>query len=537
MRPLLAFLPRFILTVIATMPVLNGANANELPSAPPFPISTQEMNILLINVEDLNCTAVHSYGNPMAKTPHLDAFAKTAIQFNNAFVQSPVCNASRSSFITGLRTSTNNVWGNSDRFEKLAPDWATTIPEHLTTHPIETICVGKFFHHNYHANKQSSAFDRMARTTPPNDYPGEDISYSVPANTPPNPERNYQWHPNPEVETAIAAAWRKSKEIMAANPEGSDEWLRGKKIFQVSQQDRTGDSGEIDERSADGIKARIAEVLFKEYASSGKQFFLSLGFGKPHTPMLCPQKYIDLYDRGAIELSPATVDADINVPALARRKDQDHVTFRFLESEKMTYIAYLACTSFMDAQLGYVLDALEESGLANNTVVIFVSDHGFQLGEHGLWCKNVLFDQTVRVPFLIRIPGLETNGTQTDALVELVDLYPTICDLLDIPPPHNKLEGTSLLPLLADPKRKWKKAAFTELRLGQNTARTARTATHRYSTWHNPEGKLLATELYDLRTDPLEQHNLAGDPDHRKSENKMAAILKNNWKAATPRIQ
>ena len=234
-------------------------------------------------------------------------------------------------------------------------------------------------------------------------------------------------------------------------------------------------------------------------------------------------------------LSEATVDKDTDVPELARRRDQDHVTNHFIGTDREALAAYYACCTYMDAQLGIVLDALERTGLDENTIVIFYADHGFQLGQHGLWCKNTLFEQSTQVPFIVRVPGAPANGSACHAFVELVDVFPTICDLLRIAYPHDRFEGVSLTPLLGDTSLPWKTCAFSEVKLGPHLARAVRADRYRYGKWEREDGSTLAEELYDMEADPWEQHNLAADPRFSARLQEMEAMLEAGWKAALPK--
>lgn len=204
---------------------------------------TSAMNVLLIVVDDMTTLGVNAYGNQAVLTPNLNRLAGSGVKFTRAYCQSPVCNPSRVSFTTGLRPATTRVWQNTQKMEEDLPGWAVTLPEHLKPHSMSTICIGKFFHHTYHANKQSAAFDRIERSVLPKGYAGVSTGYTTPEGTPPNPERSYKWHSNPKIERAIEEAYRESQAIAAQAEQGSDEWARGNKIFQIAQQNRIGDSG------------------------------------------------------------------------------------------------------------------------------------------------------------------------------------------------------------------------------------------------------------------------------------------------------
>jgi uncharacterized sulfatase len=194
--------------------------------------------------------------------------------------------------------------------------------------------------------------------------------------------------------------------------------------------------------------------------------------------------------------------------------------------------AYYACVSFVDAQVRIVLDALEREGLADDTIVVFTADHGFHLGEHGLWGKVTLFEQSTHVPLIVRVPGATANGRRCEQIVELVDLVPTLCDLWKQPPPR-KLEGTSFAPLLAQPDRPWKQGAFSISKLKPGIlGRSVRTRWFRYAEWDAG----LGVELYDLANDPFEQTNLIGDRRHARTAAEHTRLLHDGWRAARPAL-
>jgi uncharacterized sulfatase len=311
-------------------------------------------------------------------------------------------------------------------------------------------------------------------------------------------------------------------------------------MFQQPQANVVGDSGLLEEQEADGKKARMAVHILKEMASEKKQFFLSVGISKPHTPLRCPKKYLELYDLDNIPAPEAPPEKDKNIPAIAKRLGRNYDIFNDHYKHPVTplaarkaVMAYYACVSFIDAQIGLILDALESEGLKDNTIVIILTDHGFQLGEHNLWSKYTLFEQTTRVPLMVRIPGWMRNPAACDEIVELIDLVPTLCELLDMPQPDN-IEGTSLVPLLRRPKQPWKKAAFTVCSIAGYVGRSVRTKRWRYALWQSQKTDAKEFELYDLNADPWEQNNLANNPDYAGEVEKMAALLKAGWSGARP---
>jgi uncharacterized sulfatase len=257
-----------------------------------------------------------------------------------------------------------------------------------------------------------------------------------------------------------------------------------------------------------------------------KPFFIAVGFHRPHVPLHAPRKYFDLYPKDKLKFphEPAGHVADIPRLALTRQPLRDPDKRR-----EMTQ-GYYACVSFMDAQVGVVLDALDRLKLKDDTIVVFLSDHGWHLGEHGgLMAKLTLFDESARVPLIVRVPGGKA-GAASPRLVELVDLYPTLADLCGLPIPDG-LEGTSFAPLLADPDRAWKKAAYTVVaRTGGVLGRAVHTEHYRYTEWGGPD----AAELYDLKADPHEYVNLVKDAKHAEAVKELRQLLKDGWKSAVP---
>jgi arylsulfatase A-like enzyme len=366
--------------------------------------------------------------------------------------------------------------------------------------------VGKLFHSSGSFNEiDMSAFDRIEFQNIPPGWSG----------------------PGPILEFPAQEQVSQPANLRPGDPE-YDAWRR-------SRSDRYGASGLTDEQENDGKYARTAVALLREFKQNGKQFFLSLGSSRPHTPLVCPQKYIDMYDPRLIPLPHAPRGDDQGVPDLAVRfgRPADIWTSRTPTPDEVraTIAAYYGCVSFLDTQLGLVLNALDELGLAENTIVIFFSDHGFHLGEHGHWSKYTLFEQSTRVPMIVRIPGNPTNGSRCDEIVELVDLVPTLGDMLAMEVPSN-LEGLSFRPLLADPRRPWKSASFSVFG-NEGEYNSIRTKQFRYTEWLY-KGELIQ-ELYDLSTDPWETRNLAIQAESKATQMQLASMLKAGWSQALPK--
>nr|MDQ3623694.1 sulfatase [Verrucomicrobiota bacterium] len=295
-----------------------------------------------------------------------------------------------------------------------------------------------------------------------------------------------------------------------------------------------------DELQEGEIAARAVALLRERAQTPERPFFLAVGFLKPHTPYVAPKRYWDLYDRAALRLPanqfppqyapPWAVPVGLGMGGFANAPQGAPDD----ELKRTLLHAYLASISYMDASAGRVLAALDELGLARNTVVAVLGDHGYQMGEHGSWNqKHCNFETATRVPLLVRAPGMAAAGSSTGALVELVDLYPTLAGLAGIDAPAS-LEGTSFRPLLAQPQRPWKTAAFSEMPRAGKLGRAIRTERHRYVEWTDAGGAVVARELYDHATDPSENQNLAGQAANGETVATLARQLRAGWRAARP---
>ena len=467
---------------------------------------TSHMNVLLIDIEDCNAAALGCYGNPICKTPNLDRFTKTAVRFDRAYVQAVCCNPSRASFLTGLRPLTTRVTRNEQEMDAHLPEGVLTLPEYLKAKGFYLAVIGKLFHRTDYAEKQLSVFDRIEMYTPPAGWkgPGPVIKF------PPVP-RPADWQPPPKDQ--------KSREYR--------EWRR-------RQSDRYGDSGRTREQEGDYRMAATAAALLKEFAKSKQQFFLAVAQSRPHTPLICPKQYIDMYDPAQIPDPPAPPESLVNFPYPKRAFGGNPDIFTLKQptrqQAKEAIAAYYACLTFVDDNIGMILDTLEETGLDKNTIVIFLGDHGFHLGDHGFWSKYSMLEATHRAPLIVRVPGAPANGKTCDEIVEFVDLVPTLGELLKLDLPKN-LEGISFAPLLVNPQRPWKKAAFIVEDDGDAFGECVRTK--KYSYMEFKKGAIPAA-LYDLEKDPWETRNVVDDPAYEQVRKEMADLLHAGWKAALP---
>lgn len=427
---------------------------------------TKRPNVLLMMADDLAAT-LGCYGFPQAKTPNLDELAKRGVQFNRAYCQFPHCNPSRSSMMSGLRPSVTRVTNNEDNLYTNIPD-VLTLPHHFRNNGYATARCGKIFHLGVPSGLESM-----------DDPQAWDFGTPFKSELPFPPQR------------------KSIVQVKSGKKQG------------IGWQEIPGD----DDQLVDGNFAKTAiEWLGKR--DKDKPFFLAVGFHRPHLPLVAPAQYFDLHSFEDIRLPDAPADDEADIPAPARNGAVPGYALTATPEQRRAAIrAYLACVSYIDAQAGRLLAAIKEMGLDDNTIILFTSDHGWHLGEHGLWHKRSLFEESARVPFIFATPGMKTAGQRSDGLIELLDVFPTLCDLCGIPAPK-QLQGKSLLPLLDDPSSSIHDAAFTQARRGENAefwGRTIRTTRWRCTEWD--EGKN-GVELYDHDNDPHEYTNLAKDPKH-----------------------
>lgn len=475
-------------------------------------VAADRPNVLLIISDDLR-PQLGCYGDPIVQTPHLDRFAKTALRFDRAYCQIAICSPSRNSFLSGLRPGTTGLRGFGVTLRETLPD-VVTLPQHFKNHGWHSAAFGKVFH--VYAETGLGSEDDPA-------------SWSQPLYLPKNPV----WGPDQEkVRQAHIEADRAAGVVYAH----SHDWPRGEAI----------DDPDIpDDALRDGETALQAAAYLKARATQPEQpFFLAVGFYQPHLPFVAPKKYFDLYDPESLPL-PTPDHPPAGAPPytlnLGMVKNYRHFPAPENQTDafKRRYLqAYLANISYVDACAGVVLNALEQTGLADNTIVLFLGDHGYYMGEHGSWGhKHSNYEMATRSPLLARAPGMKGAGQATSALVEFVDFYPTLAELARLPVPP-QLEGISFAPLLDDPARPWKSAAFSEMqRANKLLGRSLRTATHRYVEWLGPQGRqVVARELYDLGSGTIETVNLADDPAQASLLSELARQLKAGWRAALPHL-
>ena len=439
--------------------------------------NTPPLNVLFIASDDLTST-LGCYGHPAVKSPNIDALAARGVRFDNAYCQFPFCGPSRASLMTGLRPDTTGVVTNRKvDFRDWRPD-TITLPQLFKNNGWRSMRVGKMFHMGVPGG---------VGTMTHQDPPSWDISISPPGDE--HESVGPGGDPNPDLRHGLKMQW-----VQTATAEGQ----------------------------ADDAAADTAIDLLGE--SVGDPFFLGLGFVRPHTPFVAPSRFFDMYPLDEIELihnPPDDLD-DIPAPAKNLRPFLWHQMGMSEENQRISLRGYYASVSFMDEQVGRVLDELDRLEIADRTVVVFFGDHGWHLGEHTHWQKMSLMEESVRAPLIISVPGARGAGRSTKALAEFVDFYPTLAELAGLTPPSN-LEGVSLVPVLDDPTVSVKDAAFSQVQWEDRIfGRTVRTDRYRYIHWEGDGG---GEELYDHEKDPREFTNLAQVPEHNAVLEQMRARL------------
>ncbi|WP_109831759.1 sulfatase [Reichenbachiella versicolor] len=402
----------------------------------------KQPNILFIAIDDLR-PELGSYGSEIAVSPNIDALASQGLQFNNAYCQQAICGPSRASLLTGQRPATSGIIHNYLKIRELNPD-IITLPQHFGNNGYNTAYCGKIFHHGDRDDKISWNFNPAKNKIPPfkNIFGGFALKENQNAK-----KKNIQ-------------------DIIAKYGKGSA--VRG-----LGSSGPAYESADVSDRTYwDGYNTELAIATMKEMLkdSADKPFFLGLGFNKPHLNWVAPKKYWDMYNREDIKLT-TQVERPENGSAMGLHRSFElrvrHGIPKYGDLDDSLAItlkhAYLACVSYVDAQIGMMIEALEEANVRDNTVIILWSDHGWHLGDMGVWGKATNYEIATRVPMLFWSPNMseKARGAKTDALVELVDIYPTICEAAGITPPEH-IEGKSFIPLTEDPQQPWKKAVFSQ---------------------------------------------------------------------------
>jgi uncharacterized sulfatase len=432
-------------------------------------IENRDRNVLFIVVDDLT-TTLGCYGHPVVKTPNIDRLARVGVKFNHAYCNYAVCNPSRSSFLTGLKPETTTILDNSKSLLSVLGD-RITLPYLFRQNGYYTMSLGKVFH------GKKEIIDPKAWD--------EIYMYGTTELGKKGEKRNM---------TDGELKWC--------------EWMAAE-----------GD----DEDQQDGQNAKKAV----EFISTKREqpFFLAVGFHKPHDPFYAPKKYFDMYP---LEMcNPPVLPEGWVAPYKHTLPAMTAVFDKFTDQDKREFLrSYYACTSFMDAQVGKLLKALEESGQMDNTLIVLMGDHGYHLGEHNWWNKVTIFEKGTNAPFIMAGQSVGKKGVKSDAMFEYIDIYPTLAELMGLKNVPDYLEGRSFAEVLKNPSLPFRSSVRAIINRGEMLGRTVKTDKWRYMEWDN--GKM-GNELYDQGKDPIEYNNLATNPSYAGiiAEMKMLLYKKN----------
>ena len=473
--------------------------------------ATARPNVVFIAVDDLR-PELGCYGNDVVKTPNIDRLAARGIVFKHAYCQQAVCSPTRSSLLTGRRPDATRVWDLNTHFRVALPE-VVTLPQYFKANGYHCAALNKIYHHGFEDGR----------------------SWSEP-----------HWYPNGQTIDTDPADWSKriihkagpgvQEHARAPLPADTDKPNAGKRgkapkgpAFEVSPKN--------DDELPDGFTAAEAVRRLHDLKTKDKPFFLAVGFIKPHLPFVAPKKYWDLYDPNKIPM-PAIDHLPDGAPAFAGHDNGELHSYANVpkgnpipaDFARTLRHGYYACISYTDAQIGRLLDALQKEGLADTTVVVLWGDHGWQLGDHGLWHKHTNFELATRVPLLLSVPQQKSAGQPCEAPVEFVDVYPTLADVCGLPVPAG-LDGVSLKPYVTNPTLTGTKVAISQYpRGGPQTGGKAlmgysmRDARWRLTLWRDRKNdSIAATELYDEQNDPAESKNLAAT--HPEVVERLSAFL------------
>ncbi|MGC3946244.1 MAG: sulfatase [Chryseolinea sp.] len=435
---------------------------------------SQKLNVLFIAVDDLN-NELGCYGSTVVKSPNIDRLAARGVRFDRAYTQFPLCSPSRSSLLTGRRPDVTGIYELQTHFRKNLPD-VITLPQLFKNNGYHSARVGKIFHYGVPGQIGTNGLDDSLSWTQRINPIGHDkVDEASITNV------------TPDRGLGSALSWR-----VENTP---------------------------DEEQTDGKVATEAIKILEQ--RKDEPFFLAVGFYRPHTPYVAPSKYFDLYPADKIKLAEERPNDLDDVPDAALFTKPPHWGVSE-DNRRQAQRAYYASISFMDAQVGRVLDALDRLKLSDKTIIVLWSDHGYNLGQHGQWMKQSLFENSARVPFIVVAPGFRKNSS-SKRTVELLDIYPTLAELVKLK--ADGLEGKSLGSLLKNPNATWDRPAYTQVRRNTLMGRSVRTERWRYTEWD--DGKA-GVELYDHETDPGEFTNLAKDPKYNERVKELSSLLKKN---------
>jgi arylsulfatase A-like enzyme len=454
--------------------------------------SDKPMNVLFITIDDLRPT-LGCYDAPLIKSPNIDAIASEGIIFERAYCQAAICAPSRPSFLSGLRPDSTGVYGFIKTFREKAPN-VVTLPELFKNNGYLSTYYGKVFHSD---KPDPQSWSREGHITEPKAWRGYVLKES------------------------------KMLDSIAIATPGPPQYGPAFEMADFP-----------DEAYPDSWIADSAINVLEEVAITGQPFFLAVGFIKPHLPFVSPKKYWDMYNPEDIQLPDYRTEPvgsplySIDIPGGITTRYSGFEDPKKVNDEMMLKLnhGFLASISFVDAQLGRVIDKLKELGLYDNTLIVVLGDHGQKVGEYGAFMKGSNFEIDTRAPLILNCPGRRDKGIRTNALVELVDIYPSVCELAGIEKPAH-LQGTSLNALWETPNMKWEDYAFSQRKEDKYLGNAMRTDKYRLVVWSLFEDRdsIVAIELYDHETDPLETLNIAQSHENKELVDKLVAEYYPAW--------
>ncbi len=491
----------------------------------------KKYNVLFVSIDDLG-PHLGAYDNQHIVSPNLDAFAKTGTTFRNTYCQAAVCAPSRASLMSGLRPDSTQVWHLGDKFRSLHPNMIT-MPMHFKSHGYHTVCIGKIFH-NYMPDSMS--WDE------PDLRP---IQFNKPEWVGRDGETFYV-----NKETQRRQKIKRDSVVKLRPNYYADGWNNGPAWENEDVHDTL---------YYDGAQTELAKRTLTRLAKSDEPFYMALGYFRPHLPFAVPKKYWDLYDRDSIPVARNPYVPE-NSPIMSMNlmyelrgydgfSTLQHPTKNVMNTDTARILkhGYYASVSYVDAQFGKIIQHLKDLDLYDNTIIIVWGDHGWKLGEHNGWCKQTNYDIDVHVPMMVHKPDQTKPGEQTFEITELIDMYPSLCELAGIPTPEY-MQGLSFVPLMENPQLPWKKAAFSQFHRrpkvtpdgNRYMGYSLKTKTHHYIEWYywdhvtGERGDFVVSELYDSVSDPDENKNIAMLSENEALVDALSEQLAAGWKSALP---
>jgi len=488
-------------------------------------------NILFVSIDDLGPN-LGVYDNPHIVSPNLDAFAATGMTFRRNYCQAAVCAPSRASLMTGLRPDSTRVWHLGDKFRKIHPD-IVTMPQHFHKYGYHTVCIGKIFH-NYMPD--SIAWDE--------------------------PDLRPEQYKRPEWLKRDGETFYVNKETQRKQKIKRDSLVKLRPNYYADGWNN-GPAWEMedvhDSLYYDGAQTELAKRTLTRLAKKDSPFYMALGYFRPHLPFAVPKKYWDLYDRDSIPLatnpfipeqSPImSMNSMYELRGYDGFKNLKHPTENVMAEDTARILkqGYYASVSYIDAQFGKIIQHLKDLNIYDNTIIIIWGDHGWKLGEHNGWCKMTNYNIDIHVPMIVSSPDQMNRGKQTFEITELIDMFPSLCELAGIDYP-DYLQGTSFVPLLENPQRSWKKAAFSQFHRRPKVTPDGKrymgysimTKRYHYVEWYywdydaKERGDYVTSELYDSEVDPDENKNIAYIEENAGIVKRLSAQLAEGWRAARP---